>query len=712
MPQTDETKLEKTFSDLANARLRDLSPALLDYLVGFQMLKVEDDGARAVGIFGFEIGELHVAFCFTKFSDMFYPLSEDWVNTIVNRRPNELGKADGRSKEERGVRSPNYNRMRQIPSGGGSNIGLSFNKNSAAEMADKMLVNSDHDYTPLPDVIAGFGPKVAGGFIEDLHRYPKLAAQIGRFYDLSDFYVPAKVAAEKKDDVVIISGIAQEGAEKLTDEQKEKVVGGGFAVVDKRPEMEKSVVYRNEAHSCLTNPTDGGLYDVLMSDGKVEKLFCFRVASSDDYLVYDPDGGRHGMLHGRKIFTLRQYDGEEFRKELDKETVSPDGVRPNDCVVFCQQTGECTLPFEIEDSSMGANGLKALKIRGPYYIDSTCCTSGHAWAFKLDGPAPWRAGKPSERVREILITEAGSGAIRYTSDRLVVNEKRFRGLVLNRAKSGEDSFGGYTKSRSETSLLERDFGDHNTIKAEFEKVAAPLKVWRVGDDISIQDQFGTSNFGHLSALGYLIRKHGCAEEDATIVLSEARREPQRYRVKYAAELLPFPQPQDESEGGLMSNFHQTQVPATAVEKANSPSNREFYQYHSPFGGFGDSDSTGGDEQSTADTVDTAAQTGQKEVFDASVLSSLIKTHNPTGLLDRFLPTIVSGMDRLGRIMFLLNWHYTEFEEQFGKDDLTEFSDDLKSCFEQLGDLVLFMRKRTLSGDPESYGLGLNAQMEG
>ena len=35
-----------------------------------------------------------------------------------------------------------------------------------------------------------------------------------------------------------------------------------------------------------------------------------------------------------------------------------------------------------------------------------------------------------------------------------------------------------------------------------------------------------------------------------------------------------------------------------------------------------------------------------------------------------------------------------------------------STFEAIGDLVIFMRKRTLSGDPEFYGLGLNATMDG
>ena len=113
-----------------------------------------------------------------------------------------------------------------------------------------------------------------------------------------------------------------------------------------------------------------------------------------------------------------------------------------------------------------------------------------------------------------------------------------------------------------------------------------------------------------------------------------------------------------------------------------------------------------------ESVQRASQTGQKEVFDASVLGALVKTHNPTEMVERFLPTIVSGMDRLGRLLFLLHWHYEEFTERYGKEDLVDFTDDLKSSFESLGELVLFMKKRTLAGDPEFYGMGLNATMQG
>ncbi len=273
-------------------------------------------------------------------------------------------------------------------------------------------------------------------------------------------------------------------------------------------------------------------------------------------------------------------------------------------------------------------------------------------------------------------------------------------------------------SDTDKQLRKSDFGDHQTIRAALSKVAQEIKVWSDGQGIVIRDQDDSKSYTDIGALSHLILKHGCAVEDAQQIVKEASRVPVTYGVKYAAELLPFPQVDDESESGEMSAHHKTKVPTTGIEQAAPKENRDFYQYNSPFAGFSDEasgesskkeDQSGG---STKDKVQRAAQTGQKDVFDASVLSSLIKAHNPTELVERFLPTIVSGMDRLGRLLFLLNWHYEEFQDRYGKQDLIEFSDNLKSTFESLGDLVIFMRKRTLSGDPEFYGLGLNSSMEG
>lgn len=723
MPAAAETALEQTFADLANARLRDKSPALLDYLVGFQLVKANDDGSKAVGIFGFEIGDSwHYApvfffngeikgldSLFSVDSDLFVPLNEDWVNQIINRRPNQLGEVDHNSRSERGVRVPNYNRLRQIPSG--STSGLGFNKTSS--VIDGMLAMRDNDgILDLPSALKQMGAPVVNGFLADMRRHPKLAEAVYSFYNHFDFDAPLKLAAEKEDKVTIVSNVAQAGADKLSDSEKEVLVTGGVAVVDKRPEMERSVVYRNETKQNLTNPTAGGMYDVLMSDGEVKKLLVFRVAGQDGVLMYDAEDGKHGVMPTAKVFTLRQYDDAEFRKELDKESVAPDAVRARDCVVFCNQTGECSLGFEVESKATGVNDISTLRVRNYYVLDGYMSASPIGYPTTVNHGS-YRFRNARDRVRDIIVAEAGSGEIRYLSDKMIVNQRRFRAIVLNKfnVKKNENFGGEYTeldKKSDEIVFREGDFGDHMTVHAALQKVAQPIRVWTDGCEITIKDQFGSHNLTAPNAIGHLMRKHGCSAEDVRLMLKEAGHDPITYNIKYAEGTLPFPDPQDETEGGPMSSFHPNQVHTTQVEKGTTPDNRQMYEYRSPFGGNAD----GEGQENTSDAVNEAAQTGQKDVFDASVLGAMVKSHNPTDMVERFLPTIVSGMDRLGRLMFLLNWHYEEFQERYGEDDLQEFSDNLKSTFESLGDLVIFMRKRTLSGDPDYFGLGLSSTMQG
>lgn len=724
MPETVETALEGTFADLANARLRDRCPALLDYLVGFQMIKANDDGSRAVGIFGFEIGEkwhyspvffmngevkgVDSLYCVD--SDLFVPLSEDWTNLIINRRPNQVGTPDTRGRDQRGVRAPNYTRLRTIPSGGSTNIGLTFNKSGAVidnMLADMPCLTSEE----LPDLIAGMGAKVASGFIEDLHKYPKLAECVGKFYNLADFYVPTEKKAEaKQDKVIIITSITQDGAADLSEDQKEQLISNGVAVVDKRPDIDKAIVYKNEVGMRLQSPDEGGLYETVMADGKIKDLLIFKTQGDNRFLVFDPEAKSYGLINSEKILTVTKHDKETFWKKFESATSAADDVRNGDTVAFVSTSGSCSLSFAIDSVTQTATSkIYKVKYSGAYEgrWDSAGSTREPQHVLDDAGSAPFRPRATQERIRQIIVTDSPSHQLHYFNNQLVVSAKHFRTLSLG----GEQlEFG--------------DFGDHNTIMNVFQKSASSLRVWKDNNEYVVQDEYGTFSLKKTAALSYLINQHKCGADDAFAMLEVETSTPNKYHLKHAADLFAFPDVQDTSESGLMSNFHQTQVPTSVSDRAAPPGNREFYQYQSPYGGFGDDDEGIGEPseqdqkaqqeeaQSTKGTVETAAQTGQKEVFDAGVLTSLIKSQNPCEYIERYMPTVVAGMDRLGRLMFIINWHYDDFVERYGKSDLMDFLDNMNSTFEALGEIVIFMRKRTLAGDPESYGLGIQSQMEG
>jgi len=127
-----ETAFEQSFASLAYTYIQDKAPGLLDFLVGFQLVDKSEDNTRAVGIFGFKIGDqwayVPVFFLngdlrghellYLKNQDSFVPLKENWVNYLIAKRPHILGRAEPQDARGLGVMEPNLSALSTPPSGG------------------------------------------------------------------------------------------------------------------------------------------------------------------------------------------------------------------------------------------------------------------------------------------------------------------------------------------------------------------------------------------------------------------------------------------------------------------------------------------------------------------------------------------------------------------------------------------------------------------
>jgi len=757
MPTTNETNLEKVFSDLAYSHLRDKSQGLLDYLLSFEMIKADDDGQRAVGIFGFEIdddiyfapafflnGEIRgLDSLYSAKSDLFVPLTEDWVNTLVNKRTQTIGEPDTRSSQARGTRLPNYTRLKVIPGGGG---GVNLKMGGAKVALNGELPYRNDVVDSLVDVVNGLG--ISGHLKAALAANPRFHDSFSAFYsilDLQDAPV-AKVAAEAPKLVTVITTINDEGTGALNDEERRTVIEGGTAVIDNRPEVSKSMLYETETKRIMENPTGGGLYDVLYADGSVEPTVISTQGGGDGcVVVYRPSDKKHCEINDRLIFTLRKYTQNQFHDWLRENAKKPSDITPGTTAYFISREGAGTAAFCIEDVTKGVDGIKRLVTRDRYYMEardgrSLGCVPGlYSSPRGNNGNAntnmfqhlSWRdsvnrVNDVNNNVTEILVVERGAASPKYMKDRLVVNDDQFFYIPVNTftektegSEAPQDLFTAetYGKKRDEIVFKANDFGDYNTVSEALDKYAADLTVWRQGSDINVKiagDIF-TGNEGE--TLRHLICTQGLGEADARVVIKTAGYSVETFKIhlapKLAAELLNIPEVHDTQEGSFMNAYVPGQIPFGNVNQARSSNNREFYRYQSPFGpggsASGDESTSSGDD--TLKVMDEAAKSGQKELFDSAALASLVKCYRPTEMVDRFMPTIVAGMDRLGRMLFLLYWHYDAFEERYGANDLAEFLDNLKSTYEQLGDIVIFLKKRTLAGDPEHYGLGMRASMD-
>ena len=120
---------EQAFSSLAYAYLKDKAPRLLDFIIGFQLVDRNEDNTKAVGIFGFKVGDQWLyapvfflngdlkghELLYLKKQDMFVPLKENWVNHVISRKPHILGEASAKNTFQLGGLLPNLNRLANPP---------------------------------------------------------------------------------------------------------------------------------------------------------------------------------------------------------------------------------------------------------------------------------------------------------------------------------------------------------------------------------------------------------------------------------------------------------------------------------------------------------------------------------------------------------------------------------------------------------------------
>lgn len=90
----------------------------------------------------------------------------------------------------------------------------------------------------------------------------------------------------------------------------------------------------------------------------------------------------------------------------------------------------------------------------------------------------------------------------------------------------------------------------------------------------------------------------------------------------------------------------------------------------------------------------AQSIGAPHVFDHAVLGSLARTYDSAKLLEGFIPKLEDGVDYLGRSIFLFYWRPEDWRNLYGKDDLMEIEQKLNSVFDNMGDVVLDLLKKT------------------
>jgi len=87
-----------------------------------------------------------------------------------------------------------------------------------------------------------------------------------------------------------------------------------------------------------------------------------------------------------------------------------------------------------------------------------------------------------------------------------------------------------------------------------------------------------------------------------------------------------------------------------------------------------------------------------------MIASMLKAVRDDTMVDRYMGDLMKALDRLGRILFMFYWHGEEFSDRYGKQDLPELEDSLRNAFEMLGDVVLFLKEKTIETNFGDHGV--------
>ena len=739
-----DVPFEQAFSQIAHAYLRDKAPALLNYEVGFQLLERNEDDSRAVGICAFKVGTRWMyapvffidgdlkghELLFLKDQNLFVPLKENWVQYLLNRKPLQLGKETPRNGRHLGITAPNFDSLRNSPRHKYADTLPDYIRDVLPQLAAAATSDPFAGIEPeLPAFLKRASRNALQSFAAMLSRFPKFAAAVSQFYtppvireavatattklaarrgllaDLDAVSRPRGLLAglqpaEKQGEVQVVTYdkalSSNVPLDSYSPAERDTLHRSGMLVKDDRGDDHVSRLYRTELTRSLTNPTESGLYDVLVKPGKFEKcvvLFSPKAPGEDRpaAVVIRADSPTKGATVARpgKLWVGATYPQDEFRKWIEARDNAELPMNGRSRYVAMTVTGAATMPFTVSNGSGGpGDDNRAVWFDSVPYDPSE---------VRNVSCAPCSIG--DNRIRRVE-REGGSirvhGATVYIPQnaKIVVVDKRHDNLY---DLKGEE----YDKARAEEEAnTPVEPGDHLDIELALGKMASAIKVWSDGCEAEVNGRRTSVK----QAFVELICRHGLREAPARVAIKEAQaawdagRGAAKYLIKYADN---YPMDQGPTAPG-MPDFPEGTMDAFGQGiPASGPQFQEL-----PVQGM-ETDPNAlaqmGPEPPNQDlmrVVQQASQTGQREVFDTAAIGSLLRVSRDDLLIDQHMGDMMKGMDRVGRMLFLFYWNRDKFADRYGDNDLPEIEDSLRNTFDQLGDLILFLKQKTIEPEPE------------
>lgn len=501
-----------------------------------------------------------------------------------------------------------------------------------------------------------------------------------------------------------------------TDDDRKKLLDDGVLITDKRDSQDVSMAFNTQVRMEMMNPNESGVYEVLEKPGTFTEMVVLSNPASgrgreNTVLVVRKDDPRSWLNTHRTNVFVKSCDcplPSVFREWVNGLSDISD-CKVGNTYVAIHEIGSGTCPFEVtEVLSNGAyrvSWLDYADLPRPGNLAARTCM--HPQHDNLNGYKSWDAKitinkRPGTNLRTV------AGEMFIPSDYKVIKVKE-----KNDTSRKDDSPFTFmpccdskpfqSGSRSDPSPIQ--LGDLANAQLMLYEKMASVKVQDTGTDFYIQSAtHGNHRLKKVAAVIHLVADHGLSEKQARVMLKEAsavakHNDAKTYFIKHAAPFnnsvlaggpnTPgFPEPfygqEPVGRGMYPARYPEEYTSLVPGMDSNLTDPKIYDPFYMP-------------DPKAMQAGQQASQSGQKEVFDTAMISGLLKTVRQDGLVDRYLGDLMKALDKLGRILFLFYWHQEEFEDRYGKQDLPELEDTLRNAFEVLGDLVLFLKEKTVQG---------------
>lgn len=747
---TPSNSFEQSFANLAHSYINENAAKLMPYHVGFQLLEKSRENDKAVGIFGFKVGDewLFVPTFFlngelkghellySQNQDLFMPLKDSWVNYILGRKPGQFGEQINRINTRDRTRSPDFYRLKYPPTKYGSADAprvAGWAQPGLDAVADAVLTNvyTDPrlaDRTTFMDAVKAAGDEGVA-YVRGVREYwPVVYKQAQTLYgpeldSIANGSILTKAAhtvqpvrarggslmsglirpIEKRSAVTVFLrqeyGTIEE-LDKLQDPVRRGLLQSGRFIEDRRSDQQVSKLYDVETPLSLGGPDVNGLYEVLVKPGKLETCAIFMNPFGGNgrcdfaTVLSTSSPTRWTNAHITQIAVRHGAMPEKFQKWLESHSgikSFPKGPRDPD-----------DMNWDTKYMIFNGRGeaTTPFRIREELTIgggnderliavsfDDYPRSSNNLW--ENDGPS--LRGWPSARMGRGKRMDVPYGEI----DRIRLLPDRRSSTFMTAAKelyvTGDSHWMKLTEGRDKHAI---DLGDAADVQAALTNVGRRLELFSQGSDVKVNGK----SMDKESAFKELVVNWNLRPDVADVAVerclrSDSRNRLFRYVVKEAAEpplYRPGPGapnfPDIDDDAG--ENWHPNiQSKTTGISKQISEGLRP--------------DSSAFERHSplrplkpdheTMMAAQQAAQSGSSEVFDGSMLSGLLRTVSKGPMVRRLIPNLLKGQDSLGRILLQMYWHGDQFAEMYPKSELPEMEDGVRNTFESLGDVILKLK---------------------